>query len=67
MQVKGRRVNNTVCMILLECIGEEMYDGCQAGFVCVCVCVCAEVSSYKDMDVYGHEEGFYVVCLGTCI
>ena len=69
LQVKGWRVDRGVCIIVLGCRGEYVYDGLWVGFY---VCECAEVSSYvylyEDVDVFeGYEVGFCVVCLGACI
>ena len=69
MRAKGRSVDNSVCMILLGFRGEEVYDGCQAGFyVCECVEVYLYVDLYDDIYIYdGHDVVFCVLCLGTCI
>ena len=62
--MKGWRVDRGACIIVLVCIGEEVYNGPRSEFY---VCYCAEVSSYvysyDDVDIYdGHEAGFCVVC-----
>ena len=53
MQVKVRRVDNIVCMIVLGCRGEEVYDGCREGFyVCKYVEVSLYVGLYEDVEIY---------------
>ena len=69
MQVKVRRVDNIVCMIVIGCRGEEVYDGCREGFyVCKYVEVSLYVGLYEDVEIYyRHVVSFCVVCSGVCV
>ena len=61
MRVKVRRIGSAVCMIVLGCRGEGVYDGCLVVFyVCEFVDVSLCVDLYKGVDVFeGHGVVFY--------
>ena len=53
MLVKGERIHIGVCMIVIGCRYEDVYDGCWAVFyVCECVEISLYVNSYEYVDVF---------------
>ena len=61
MLVKGECIHSGVCMILIGCRGEDVYDGCCTGFyVCECVEISLYVNSYENVDVFEGVSWYFV-------
>ena len=67
--MKGQILDSGVCMVVLGCRGEDVYNRHLSGFhVCECEDVSLHVDSYEGVDAFeGCEEGFCIVCLGGCV
>ena len=67
--MKGQILDSGVCLVVLVCRGEDVYNWHLAGFhVCECADVSLYVDSYEGVNAFeGREEGFCIVCLGGCV